>query len=296
LACFGGLFIMGGILMANYDRIVTEDGEIGYFVPETSNATIRTPEELERAKQYASLPKKKRFHHGRNYVVAYNDAVSDIMRDLTLIEAGAMVKIMLQLRINGDGKLLKGSMVQPEPMNKVDIARVLGRSKSNANTLVDRLVTLGLLDSRPEGVFVNKRFHTMGERISNGLFTKVYTVRAKEIADKLRLNEIGMLYKIIPFFHYSEYYLCVNPNVDKSLIEYIGRETLADAIGHDVATVSKVMSRLQSVGALLVTGTRKEVRYLVHPDLMFRQAEGHESEWTNAVRKLFDDHAKKSRK
>jgi hypothetical protein len=105
-----------------------------------------------------------------------------------------------------------------------------------------------------------------------------------------------MLYKIIPFFHYSEYYLCVNPNVDKSLIEYIGRETLSAAIGHDVSTVSKVISRLQSVGAVLVTGTRKEVRYLVHPDLLFRQSEGYESEWTVAVRKLFDDHAKKSRK
>jgi predicted transcriptional regulator len=282
--------------MANYERIVNEDGEIGYFIPETSNATIRTVEDMERAKYFANLSKKKRFHHGRNYVVSYNESVSEIIRDLTLIEAGAMVKILLQLRINGDGMLLKGSMVQPEPMNKTDLARVLGRSKSNTNTLVDRLVSLELLEDRPDGFYVNKRFHSMGGRIADEVFTKVYTVRAKEIVDKLKLNEIGMLYKIIPFFHYSEYYLCVNPNVDKSLIEYIGRETLASEIGHDVGTVSKSMSRLQSVGAILVTGTRKEVRYLVHPDLMFRQAEGYESDWTNAVRKLFEDHAKKSRK
>jgi hypothetical protein len=282
--------------VAKYERIINEDGEIGYFVPETVNATIRTPEEIERAKMHATTPKKTRFHHGRNYVVSYNDTVSEIIRDLSLTEAGAMVKILLQLRINGDGRLLKGSMVRPEFMNKTDIARVLGRGKSATNALIDRLVSLGLLDSTPEGFYVNKRFHTMGDRIANGVFTKVYTVRAKEIVESLRLNEIGMLYKIIPFFHYSEYYLCVNPNVDKIFIEYIGRETLAESIGHDVATVSKIMSRLQSVGAILVTGTRKEVRYLVHPDLMFRQAEGYESEWTNAVRKLFDDHAKKSRR
>jgi predicted transcriptional regulator len=282
--------------VAKYERIINEDGEIGYFVPETTNATIRTPEEIERAKMHATMPKKTRFHHGRNYVVSYNDTVSEIIRDLSLTEAGAMVKIMLQLRINGDGRLLKGSMVRPDVMNKTDIARVLGRGKSATNALIDRLVSLGLLDSTPEGFYVNKRFHTMGDRIANGVFTKVYTVRAKEIVESLRLNEVGMLYKIIPFFHYSEYYLCVNPNVDKTFIEYIGRETLAGSIGHDIATVSKIMSRLQSVGAILVTGTRKEVRYLVHPDLMFRQAEGHETEWTNAVRKLFDDHAKKSRK
>jgi predicted transcriptional regulator len=282
--------------MAKYQRVVNDNGEVGYFVPETLNATIRTPEEMERAKQFASLPKKKRFHHGRNYVVSYNEAVAGIIRDLSLIEAGAMIKIMLQLRVNGDGKLLKGSLTSPEPMKKADIARVLGRGKSATNALIDRLVALELLEDRLDGFYINKRFHSMGGRIADEVFTKVYTVRAKEIIDDLKLNEIGMLYKIIPFFHYSEYYLCVNPNVDKSLIEYIGRETLAEAIGHDVGTVSKVMSRLQSVGAILVTGTRKEVRYLVHPDLMFRQAEGYETEWTNAVRKLFDDHAKKSRK
>jgi hypothetical protein len=100
-ARFGGLFIMEkeNNRMAKYNRIVNEDGEIGFFVPETANATIRTPEEMESAKLYATLPKKKRFHHGRNYVVSYNESVSEIIRDLTLIEAGAMVKILLQLRI-----------------------------------------------------------------------------------------------------------------------------------------------------------------------------------------------------
>lgn len=282
--------------MTKYDRIITEDGEIGFFIPEASNVIIRTPEEIERAKRYATMPKKKRFHHGRNYVVSYNVAVSEVIRDLSLVDAGAMIKILLLLRINGEGKLLKGAIARPDPMNKTDIARTLGRSKSNANALVDRLVALELLEDRADGFYVNKRFHTMGERIVDSVFTKVYTVRAKETVEHLRLNEIGMLYKIIPFFHYSEYYLCVEPNASKEAIEYIGRETLAELIGHDVGTVSKLMSRLQSVGAILVTGTRKEVRYLVHPDLMFRQPEGVETDWTVAVRKLFDDHAKKARK
>jgi predicted transcriptional regulator len=279
----------------NYDRIVNEDGEIGYFVPEASNAIIRTQEEIERAKLFATMQTRKRFHHGRNYVVSYNESVASVISDLSLTDAGAMVKIMLQLRINGDGKLLKGSIINAKPMNKTDIAKVLSRSKKNANMIIDRLESLELLIVKPDGIYVNKRFHSMGGRISNEEFTKLYTVRAKEITGNLRLNEIGMLYKIIPFFHYSEYYLCVNPNADKSLIEYIGRETLAESIGHDVSTVSKVISRLQSVGAILVTGTRNEVRYLVHPDLLFRQSEGYESEWTAAVRKLFDDHAKKMR-
>jgi DNA-binding MarR family transcriptional regulator len=282
--------------LAKYERVVNHDGEVGRFVPDVSNAVIKTPEEIERAKYFATLPKRKRFNQGRNYVVSYNEAVLDVIRDLTLTEAGAMVRILLQLRINSEGRLVKGSLTKAAPMNKSDLAKVLGRSKSNTNALIDRLVVLELIELRPDGIYVNRQFHSMGGRIANEVFTKVYTVKAKEITDQLRLNEIGMLYKIIPFFHYSEYYLCVNPNVDKRMIEYIGRETLAEAIGHDGSTVSKIMGRLQGEGAILVTGTRKEVRYLVHPDLMFRQAEGYESDWTVAVRKLFDDHAKKSRK
>lgn len=282
--------------MAKYERIINEDGEIGYFVPEVANPVIRTQEEQERAKHYAATPNKKRFHHGRNYVVSYNEAVSEIIRELTLIEAGALVKILLHLRTNGGGMLLKGDMHAPKPMNKTDIARILGRSKSSSNALVNRLIEIGVIEHSATGFRINERFHTMGGRINGGDFTKIYTVRAKETVNRLNLSEVGMLYKIIPFFHYSEYYLCLNPTAEKALIEYIGRETLAEAIGHDLSTVSRTMSRLQSAGAILVTGTRAEVRYLVHPDLMFRQREGFESDWTRAVRKLFADHAKKGRK
>lgn len=199
---------------------------------------------------------------------------------------------MLALRLNGDGRLTNAG----KPLNKTDISRLLGRAKSNTGAIIDRLMEIGVLELDGKCYRINAKYHTMGDTIAGELFTKVYTVRAREIIEGLKLNEIGMLYKIIPFFHYSEYYLCVDSNADKSFIDYMGREGLASAIGHDVATVSRIMSRLQSVGALLVTGSHQEVRYLVHPDLMFRQAEGYETEWTNAVRKLFEDHRKKSRR
>lgn len=279
--------------MMKYDRVVNEDGELGVFVPDAIKAVIRTPEELEKARLRATLAPKKRFHHGRNYIVSYNDTLSAVIRDLSLTEAGAMVKIMLQLRIKSDGKLVKGA--EGDPMNKSDIARLLDRSRSNANALVGRLAELGLIELKDDGIYVSSRFHTMGGRIKNEVFTKVYTVKARQTIANLRLNEIGMLYKIIPFFHYSEYYLCADPNAEKADIDYIGRETLAELIGHDASTVSKIMGRLQGVGAVLVTGARNEVRYLVHPDLLFRQPEGFKTEWTVAVRKLFDDHAKKAR-
>ncbi|MCG7346374.1 hypothetical protein MHZ92_19910 [Sporosarcina sp. ACRSL] len=276
--------------MSKYEQVVTENGEVGVFVPDSANAIIRTPEEVERAKMFATLPARKRFHHGRNYFVSYNDAVAEIIKDLSLIEAGALIKLLLTLKMNGDGRIMSAG----KSLNKADIARLLGRSRSATNEIIDRLILIGVLISDDTGFRIDEKFHVMGKMAATEVFTKMYTVRTREIIADLKLSEIGLLYKIIPFFHYSEYYLCVNSNADPKNIEYMLREGLAEAIGHAPATVTRLVSRLQSAGAILVTGTRNEARYLVHPDLMFRQAEGTETKWTWAVRKMFDDHAKKA--
>lgn len=280
--------------MGRYESVVSDDGEVGVFVPDTINAIIKTPEEVERAKIYATFPARKRFHHGRNYFVSYNDKVAEVIRDLSLTEAGALIKLLLTLKVNDNGRITTGE----KALNKTDIAKLFGRSKSNTNGIIDRLMAIDVLlyDDESKCFRINDKYHVMGNTAANEVFTKMYTVRAREIVADLKLNEIGLLYKIIPFFHYAEYYLCVNANADAKHIEYMGREGLACEVGHAPETVSRLIGKLQSAGAILASGTRNEVRYLVHPDLMFRQAEGTETKWTWAVRKMFEDHAKKARK
>lgn len=281
-------------MLNKYDRHITEDGEIGVFVPDTANAVIRTQAEIERARMFASFPARKRFNHGRNYFVSYNDKVAEIIRDLSLTEAGALIKLLLTLKVNDNGRITTGD----KPLNKTDIARLFGRSKSNTNGIIDRLMAIDVLlyDEVGKCFRINDKYHVMGTTAANAVFTKMYTVRAREIVAGLKLNEIGLLYKIIPFFHYEEYYLCVNANANAKHIEYMGREGLAQEVGHAPETVSRLVGKLQNAGAILTSGTRNEVRYLVHPDLLFRQAEGTETKWTWAVRKMFEDHAKKARK
>lgn len=282
--------------LATYDRVTNEDGEIGRFVPDTAKVTIRTDEEIARAKYFASLPQRKRFHHGRAYVMSSNEAVASVIRDLSFTEAGALIKLLLTLKLNNSGRLDDAKGIA---LSRADLAKVLGRSKSNANVTLNSLLDIGVLELTDDGCFViNEKYHVMGRNTIDGPFTKMYTVKARDmIAElKLGLNEIGLLYKITPFFHFSEYYLCVHADSKAEDIEYMGRQGLAEGIGHAADTVGRLMPKLQSAGALLITGTKNEVRYLVHPDLLFRQAEGVETDWTIAVRKLFDDHAKKARK
>lgn len=280
--------------MSRYERVVNVDGEVGRFVPDTANATIRTQEESERAKHFATLPARKRLYNGPSYFMSSNDAVAEIIRDLSLIEAGALIKLLLELRMNNAGRL---DNIDGKPMKKSDLARILGRSRQATNSTIERLVRIGVLTVATDGCFViSERYHVRGRNTLKTAFTKMYRTYARNIIDKLSLSEIGLLYKVMPFFHYSEYYLCSNADCNPKEIEYITREALAEATGHAPDTIGKLMAKLQSVGAVLMTGTKNEVRYLVHPDLIFRQAEGVETDWTWAVRKMFDDHSKKSRK
>lgn len=251
-----------------------------------------TKEEAEKRRMYAELKNaKKRFHHGREYVVSYIDTVREITDKLTLGEAGGLVKLLLHLRINSDGAIIyKG-----KPAKKIDLARIMGVSKPTAYKYVKKFAEVGVLTEAAEAYVINKRFHSMGW-VGEGSFTKLYTVKARKIISRLSNEEIGMLYNFLPYFHYLEYYLCENPDCDPDDIEYIGPVRLAELIGIDRKLVWERMKRLQKAGAVLITGTRNQTRYLVHPDLMFRQPEGTETEWTRSVRKLFEDHEKRRKR
>lgn len=279
--------------MSELIRMVDEEtGEIGTFVPEGADYTIKHKSDIERERYYATLPYKKRMYNGNSYVMSSNDEVASILSELSLNEAGALIKLLLILRVNKGGKLMD---IDGRPYNKTFLSNVLGRSKKGGANIIDRLMEIGVVAKIDDYYTINERYHIMGHNTFSGEFTKLYTVQTRAKIAKLRLNEIGLLYKIMPFFHFSEYYLCVDSNSKREDIDYMGRETLASAIGHAPDTVGRLMRKLQSAGIILVTGTKNEVRYLVHPDILFRQAEGTETEWTIAVRKLFDDHAKKAR-
>ncbi len=178
-------------------------------------------------------------------------------------------------------------------MKQTDIQRIFKRSKRATSELLSELEQLGVITIVKEGrsnvFYIAAEFHTMGKAENSDNFTKLYQVHLSEVIDGLELNDVGLLYKVLPYFHYSEYYLCANPNEqDTSKLTHLDREGLADAIGHEPETVSRLIAKLQGRRAILTTKSGKTVRYLVHPDLMFRQQM--ETEWTRSVRKMFDQH------
>ncbi|MCY9548318.1 hypothetical protein [Lysinibacillus xylanilyticus] len=71
-------------------------------------------------------------------------------------------------------------------------------------------------------------------------------------------------------------------------LAHLDREQLAERIGHDVDTVTRMFTKLRGRKAILTTRSGYTTRYLVHPDLMFCQQQ--ETDWTRSVRKMFEQH------
>ena len=227
----------------------------------------------------------------KHWVASYHDPIEEISQKLSLTETGAIIKLIPYMRFKTNGKLIKDG----KPIKQADIQRVFKRGKTATRDILNKLESEGVISVLKEGrsnvFYISARFHDKGSVRDSDKFTKLYQVRTREITDELELHEAGILYKILPYFHYTEYYLVDNPDEeDVSKLRYIGRNELAKRIGMRRQDLTKAVNKLRSKGALMSTNSSNSTLYLVHPDVMFRQTT--ETDWTEVVRKMFANHTK----
>lgn len=243
---------------------------------------------------YQKHLEKERYQYATSdvhWVASYHDPIERISKELSLTETGAIIKLLPYMRFRAQGKLIKDG----KPLKQADIQRIFKRGRTATRDILNELQAKGVISVQKEGrsnvFYISAEFHEKGNVRESERFTKLYQVRTREITDALALHEAGILYKILPYFHYSEYYLVDNPDEsDLSKLRYIGRNELADRIGMREYDLTQAVRKLRSKGALMSTESGKSIRYLVHPDVMFRQSI--ETDWTDAVRKMFAAHRK----
>lgn len=271
-----------------------ETGEVGHLVPIGAGYSIQSPEQREASRKHFAREQAKAQRLGMRWIACYHDAIRSITKDLTLTEAGAVIRLLPFLRFKSDGQLVENG----KPLKQSDIQRIIGRSKANTTAILARLESLGVINREQVGrsneYYVSVDFHSYGIVQEGAKFTKIYQHQANVLTRDLGLNEIGLLYKILPYFHYRSFYLCANPDeTNDEDIVHLSREALAERIGHDPDTVTALVSRLQSKGVVMATRSWKSTHYIVHPDVMYRQ-EGEDVEYTAAIRRMFEQHRKSS--
>lgn len=270
-----------------------ETGEIQDLIRLGQDYMLVSKKSSSAFKEKQLLEDRNQQRRSRNWVACYHDPIKNKTKLLTLTECGAIMKLIPYLQFGGEGILTRNN----EAMKLKDIQEILGKSKPATIKILDRLEEQGILYKKKQGrsnlYIISGEIHTIGEVLQGTLFTKLYQGRTKELLEKINLHEAGILYKILPFFHYRNYHLCLNPNEDnEEMIHYLSRTELAELIDHDEKTLYRNMMALCSHGVLIRKTASKRTLYVIHPDLMFRQEfEDSEAEF---VRREFERHNRAS--
>ena len=258
-------------------------GEIASFI---------TPGQQKKLQQMKR--KQEHIRRGNNppFVMCFHDAIKEVAQHLSLTESGATMKLLLYMNMNCEGLLKEDG----RPLKQSDIQKILGRGKSQTAVIITRLENLSILISKKEGrskqFYINDKLHRMGKLLSKKHpFTKLWKSKLYEIVEDLKLEQLGFLYKILPYFHYDRCVLAHNPDerVEKE-IKHMNRKALATAINYDTDNLTALVRKLQRKGLIMTAASSGNVLYYVHPDLMYRQDNDGNSDKFNALRSMFDAH------
>lgn len=271
-----------------------ETGEIKYLASAHTHVITskRQRDAYKKAKQkelYRAIQRSK------NWVACYHDPIRELSARLTIEQLGALIKLLPFMRMNHGGKLIfKGG----QGMTINEIQEVINKSKRQTRDLVKALVKVGVVLRKKEGRtyihFISEKYHTMG-KTHEIPFTKLFNRFARLKLEKLTLQEAGLLYLVLPYFHKDTYLLCNNPyEIDRDLIDPMTREELAALLKMDVRTVSRYMNSLVRHGIVMRVSAYNVVNFIVHPDFMFRS--DIETDYTEEVRTRFKDLRKTAEK
>lgn len=266
--------------MSDFRLINVKTGEIKAL----DNYTLRHRNQDEAFKRKQMVDRANEKRSQKHYVNCYHEPIKGVLDTLKLHELGAVLKLLPFLRFNNGGLLEKAG----KPMTAVDISKVIGKSKRQADYILARLIDTGVIvkEGIKRGVkyYVAEEYHTIGKTHGGVTYTKLYQKETRLRADKLSIQEAGLLYKMLPYFHYDNYFLCANPDASDD-VEHLNQSQLAELIGESHDTVERGIRALMAHGFLMKISGYNTSRILVNPDVMFRAE--FESEYTETVRMQF---------
>lgn len=253
------------------------------LIADARKHVVLSKEKLEAQRKYRERQAARLRLKGKNFVVCPHESVKELSQKLKLHELGALIKLLPYLQLNHDGLLVQDG----ENMKIKDIGRVIGKKRGATTTILKRLAGEGVIikggSKKTPSYSISRSYHWMGSVEPTLRWTKLYQVENRSRLDTLSIQEAGMLYKLLPYFHYETYWLCANPN-DKEL-KRLNHKQLAELIGEDERVVNEYLRKLDKLGFVMKLQSHGAVNYLVNPDIMFRQ--DYETEYTEFVRRLF---------
>lgn len=207
-----------------------------------------------------------------SYIECYHDPIKLLNNVLRIHELGALLKLLPYMKRPLNGKLELNKRL----MGITEIASVIKKTQRPTTRIIESLVTTGVMLVEREGkrnvYAINPLYHAFAGGLDTGHYTKLYQTKTRISIADVSLQAAGLLYKTLPYFHYSRYYLCANPNERSGgLIQHLTQNELARLIGEDPMVVSRSMRELISAGFIMRQSAYDNEVLRVNPEVMYRK-------------------------
>lgn len=245
-------------------------GEVVYIAPADTHI-VKSKRQMEAARDYFERENAKYRGRSRAWVACYHEPIKRLADQLGIELLGALIKLLPYLQFESEGLLKRG---KDKPMTRAEVEKVIKRSTCQTKTILKRLENAGVLFKRRNGrtfiYHVSEEYHTKGKTRAIP-FTKLFQTYAHEKLDKLTLQEAGLLYLVLPYFHPTSFLLCTNPyEPDRRLADPMSQKELAELLGISVEQVRRHMRKLSRLGIVRIDAAFGAVNYRIHPDFMYR--------------------------
>ncbi|PGP18672.1 hypothetical protein COA01_23300 [Bacillus cereus] len=292
---------------------------------------VFTPEKDRAAMEHNKKVSNRNKDERGPYVIAKMDKNQQLeTKDISLTIRDLFVRLLPFAPFNGEPFEINGV-----PLRNVDIAKIwdknLDDTKKALTIMEDTFGLIGKVpdkqDSRHRNYCLSDEFFVKGSLNTTEYTVKIFQRKLKEVEHNIkqiekrknrmrtrygkktiRINALGILHAVLPYFHYQTYYLCKNPNDDiikdgetvsqaldkrPKSIKHLSKNFLCQILGGegkkiDPRTLEDLFEILIEAGAVLGIKGGKRTVYKIHPDLMFRSDSLGNDEYTISVRNDFE--------
>lgn len=190
-----------------------------------------------------------------NRYVTYNtNEILKLNKELSLINTGSIMKMLPYL--SSDNSL----MMIDVKFEKTDIQYLIDRNPKTTREFLRKLISLDVLSvvksDRCNYIRFNDMMHTTSNTKTSKYKLNINTIR--NIGDDLKLNELGLLYKILPYVNLNDYSL-VNESG-----ESIDRNELAELLNIKPYTINILTKKLIDNDIMIVKKNGRCVSYFLN--------------------------------
>lgn len=246
---------------------------------------------LSRKAQNESYRKKQQAleaAHGRHFIACTDQAIIGISKELSMAEAGFLFKILPYLT-GKDGYLRQNG----EYLLATDMERLSGRNRKSVGIYLSKLKSLGVI-MEGEKVGKSKTYKFNQDMFTrscapDSYFTKLWVVNARDSKTNVKLEDLGVFLKMLPYMNTVNYTLSTNPyELENGEVDPIGLNDLAGLIGYDSKALSLAIRRLAKDNMVLLFQSGKITCTALNPYFVSRMIEPGEDTMAEGIRALVE--------